>query len=269
MPYKTYTREMLADFSGRPLVSFPNGFVTNSAIPQALLLFKMGTCLASTDHLTPDQQQLVDFAVISMADAIHLSAPYQTVLASPFNSESIGSYSYSRAAQVVSKGLPTGIGWFDLAIQELSVCDELDGIPMSMGTDIFGSAEIGRASGPGVVHWLTPAEEALSYMFGHDPSLGAPVAPLIAASPAQPGMQFAGIWNPETTYVANQAVSHEGSLYYSPSWIATGTEPPASPWVLIVQGTQYVFEPITRTAYEALPLPHPANVLYIISEDED
>lgn len=268
MPYKEYTRQNLADFTGRPVASFPEGYVTTSAFPQALLLFKLGTCLASPDDLSPEQKQLVDFAVLSMADAIHLSAPYQTALASPFNSESIGSYSYSRAAHAVSQGLPTGVSWFDMAIQQLSVCDSLDGIPMSMGTDIFGAAEIGRASGPGVTRYITDVERATSLAFGFDPSTGyvVPPAPLVAAAPSNPGPHFTGAWNPETTYVANQAVQHNGSMYFAGSLIASGTEPPAEPWQLAVQGTQYVFQPISRAEFEALPLPHPDNVLYIITD---
>lgn len=266
MSYPTYTRQDLANFTGRPLVSFPDGFVTSSAFPQALLLFKMGTCLASLNDLSEDQKQLAKFAILSMADAIHLSAPYQTVLASPFNSESIGSYSYSRAAQAVSKGLPTGIGWFDIAMQELSVCDTLDGIPMSMGTDIFGSAEIGRASGPGVVRWLTPDEEAMSMIFGHDPSLGGRPAPLVLASPTQPGMQFTGQWDPATTYVSNQAVQFEGSLYFTKVPVQAGLTPPNGSWELVVQGSKFQFVPITRAEFDALPLPHPDDVLYIITD---
>lgn len=269
MPYKTYTRQMLADFTGRPLASFPEGYVTASAFPQALLLFKMGTCLASLDDLTEDQKQLADFAILSMADAIHLSAPYQTVLASPFNSESIGSYSYSRAAQAVSKGLPTGIGWFDIAMQELSVCDALDGIPMSMGIDVFGAAYGVPQQGSGVTRWFTDAELAESRIFGFDPSSGAPVAPLVLASPAQPGMQFVGEWSPTTTYVSNQAVQFEGSLYFTKTPVQTGLTPPNGPWELVVQGSKYTIQEISRADYDALPLPHPENVLYLIIETHD
>lgn len=247
-------------------MSFPEGYVTASAFPQALLLFKMGTCLASLNDLNEDQKQLAKFAILSMADAIHLSAPYQTVLASPFNSESIGSYSYSRAAQAVSKGLPTGIGWFDIAMQELSVCDAMDGIPMSMGTDIFGSAEIGRASGSGITRWLTPAEEASSRMFGYDPAPGALPAPLVLANPVQPGMQFAGQWDAVTTYVANQAVQFEGSLYFTKVPVQAGLTPPNGTWELVVQGSKFQFVPISRADFEALPLPHPDDVLYIITD---
>ena len=38
MAYKYYTRTALADFTGRPLASFPQTYVDNTAIPQAVLL---------------------------------------------------------------------------------------------------------------------------------------------------------------------------------------------------------------------------------------
>lgn len=173
MSYKTYTRTDLAGFTGRPVASFPETFVNNSAIPQALLLFKIGTCLASPDDLTDDQKQLVDFAILSMADAIHLSAPYQASLASPFNSESIGSYSYSKTAGAIQRGLPTGIGFFDLAIQQLSVCDQMaGGTVFSGGIEVFEhdaeyvTSEFYR----GNVRFLSPKDIDASRTFGYDPA---------------------------------------------------------------------------------------------------
>ena len=175
MGYKTYTRQMLADFTGRPLASFPEGFVSTSAIPQALLLFKIGTCLASPDDLTADQQQMLDFAVLAMADAIHLAQPYQTALASPFNSESIGSYSYSKVARAIQKGDETGVMWFDLAIDKLSVCDQLDGSFAQGGIEIFendgrfaGNVRLGGQAGN--VDFLSPADLNTSRHFGYDPA---------------------------------------------------------------------------------------------------
>lgn len=176
MPYAAYTREMLATFTGRPVASFPQAFVENSAIPQALLLFKLGTCLASPDALTTDQKQLVDFAILSMADAIHLTAPYQAAKANPFNSESIGSYSYSKTAQAVQSGLETGIMWFDMAIDQLSVCDSLSGSFAQGGIEVFendgrfaGGARLGGQAGN--VDFLSPADLNTSRSFGHDPNL--------------------------------------------------------------------------------------------------
>lgn len=175
MPYATYTREMLANFTGRPLVSFPQAYVENSAIPQALLLFKIGTCLASPDGMTTDQLQMVDYAVLSMADAIHLAQPYQTALASPFNSETIGSYSYSKTAKAIRQGKETGVDWFDIAIDQLSVCDTLDGSFSQGGIEIFendglfaGGARLGGQ--PGNVDFLSPADLNRSVHYGFDPN---------------------------------------------------------------------------------------------------
>ena len=175
MAYKEYTRKMIADFTGRPLVSFPEAFVTDSAIPQALLLFKIGTCLAAPDDLTEDQQQMVDFAILAMADAIHLAQPYQTALASPFNSESIGSYSYSKTAKAIRQGNETGVDWFDIAIDQLSVCDELGGSFMQGGIEIFendglfaGGVRLGGQRGN--VDYLSPADLNRSNSFGYDPA---------------------------------------------------------------------------------------------------
>ena len=72
-----------------------------------------------------------------MADAIESVQKYQKVLRSPFNSETIGSYSYSKLTSAVSAGLPTGVSWFDIGIGELSVCDHILGIPFSGGYNVY------------------------------------------------------------------------------------------------------------------------------------
>jgi hypothetical protein len=174
MSYPIYTRQMLADFTGRPAASFPEPYVTSSAFPQATLLFKIGTCIADPAGLSTDEQQMVDFAIMSMADAIHLAQPYQTILASPFSSESIGSYSYGKAVKAVQQGLPTGITWFDIAVEQLSQCSELDGIPMTGGIEVF--ERTGGYFGPGHlggnIQFLSPADVEASRQFGFDPASG-------------------------------------------------------------------------------------------------
>lgn len=172
MAYKTYTREMLSGFTGRTLTSFPETFVNGSAIPQAVLLFKIATAIVDPALLDAESQQLVDFAILSMADAIHLSAPYQVALASPFNSESIGSYSYSKTAVAIKKGLETGIMWFDMAVALLSQKDALDGSFMGGGIEIFEHDGMFVTSDYlGNVALLTPADVRLSRQFGYDPNL--------------------------------------------------------------------------------------------------
>lgn len=174
MPYTTYTVQMLSNYTGRPAASFREPYTTSSAIPQALLLFKLGTCLASPDALTTDQKQLVDFAIMSMADAIQLASLYATVQANPFNSETIGSYSYSKVAKAVQQGQPTGITWFDLAIEQLSVCETTDGLSMTGGIEVFERS--GGYFAPGHiganVQFLTPADIEESRLYGFDPAQG-------------------------------------------------------------------------------------------------
>lgn len=169
MPYPEFTKEMLANFTGRPLPSFPS-FVTNSAIPQALLLFKLGTCLASLDDLSSENKQLAQFAILAMADAIHLAQPYQSAVASPFSSESIGSYSYSKTAKAVAKREETNVMWFDLAISELSVCGANDDILTNGGIEVFendGQFTFGHG---GNSRLLSPENFDLSASMGYDPS---------------------------------------------------------------------------------------------------
>lgn len=173
MAYPTIVRQDLADFTGRPVASFPETFVTNSAIPQAVLLFKLGTCIVDPALLSTDDQQLVRFALLSMADAIHLAAPYQTALANPFNSESIGSYSYSKTAKAVQDGKDTGVMWFDLAVRQLSQCESDAGDFRRGGIEMFerdGSYVSGQLSGN--VAYLSPADMSLSRVFGYDPAPG-------------------------------------------------------------------------------------------------
>ena len=174
MTYATYTVEMLSTFTGRPQAAFREPYTTSSAIPQALLLFKMGTCIADPAGLPTDALQLIDFAVLSMADAIQLASRYATVQATPFSSESIGSYSYSKMAERVQQGEQTGVMWFDTAVEQLSVCDTSDGIPMTGGIEVF--ERTGGYFTPGHigsnVQFLTPADIEESRRFGWDPSPG-------------------------------------------------------------------------------------------------
>jgi hypothetical protein len=167
--YPTFTATDLANFSGRDVATY-TGYATTSALPQSILLFKIGTCLADLPE-DPIKQELARMAILAMADAIVLSQPYQTVLANPFNSETIGSYSYSKVASAVNAGLPTGIAWFDMALRELSVCDLQDNIPSGGGIEIFeydAAFAAGRHSGN--VKLLSPKDIELSKAFGYDPS---------------------------------------------------------------------------------------------------
>jgi hypothetical protein len=119
MAWPTYTIADLATMTGRPEASFTS--YANMAIAKAMLLFKLATCLQDwpSDALGAE---LAQYAVLSVADLDYLAQPNAVAMASPFQSESIGSYSYSKMLKQVQAGFPTGLGWFDTAIQQLGIC---------------------------------------------------------------------------------------------------------------------------------------------------
>lgn len=110
------TRTDLATFTGRDVTTYTA--FADQALAQATLLFATITRL---DEYPADPQlaQLARNAIMEMADRIYLMQPYQGQLASPFVSESIGSYSYSKLITQLKSNLPTGLFWWDLAIETL------------------------------------------------------------------------------------------------------------------------------------------------------
>lgn len=106
----------LAAFTGRTSNSF--GTFTTEALAQATLLFFLATDLEVYPEDT-NLNQLAKNGILEMADKIYLSQPYQESKASPFQSETIGSYSYSRTVSSVKKGEATGVMWFDMAVNKL------------------------------------------------------------------------------------------------------------------------------------------------------
>lgn len=132
--YPTYAGSDVATFSGEDIDDYTD--YIDQAIKQATLLFKIGTCLAAFPD-DPISAEIAENAILAMADAINGVQPFQKVLRTPFSSETIGSYSYSKLSSAVSAGLPTGVSWFDVAVQKLSVCDQNLGLPTSGGTNVF------------------------------------------------------------------------------------------------------------------------------------
>jgi len=80
------------------------------------------------EGLAPDDQTLAQQGMVAMADWIYLRQPYQAVIASPLEGETIGSYTYSKPFQVEMRNLQaqelgqgqSGVVLWDLAIQYLS-----------------------------------------------------------------------------------------------------------------------------------------------------
>lgn len=119
--FPVYDVELMAEVTGRPESSFSSEWA-EMAFKMGTLLFKYATCLKEFPD-DEDDKDLATYAIVSMADLLYLQKDYAKVLASPFTSESIGSYSYSKAAKQIQSHTATGVMWFDLAVQRLGVCD--------------------------------------------------------------------------------------------------------------------------------------------------
>ncbi len=174
MAWPTYTIADLSSYSGRPEASYPSPYSTTS-IAKSLLLFKLYTCLKDwpTD---PDEAELAKYAVLSAADMDVLAQPHVVVLSGPFQSENLGSYGYSlKAAQKqLALGMPTGLTWFDEAIQRLSVCEsgpgrgvDSDSIKVFEDDGLFLQTADGKKTLLGPKDW-----EPTEFHVVYDPSQG-------------------------------------------------------------------------------------------------
>lgn len=111
------TVDDLAQFTGQAAGSY--GPYAGSALAQATLLFSVLT--KREEYPTdPAARQLMVNAIVELADKIYLDQRYRDVKASPFQSETIGSYTYSKIIANAQKGKPTGLSWWDIAVEELS-----------------------------------------------------------------------------------------------------------------------------------------------------
>lgn len=141
----------LSAFTGRATVTF--GAFAVEALAQATLLFTLATELEFYP-LDENLVRLAKYGIMDMADKIYLSQPYQEATASPYQSETIGSYSYSKSVQAVKKGDATGVMWFDLAVNKLSHGDSIGATGSIEGmewdgltTSSSGRAKIAGATG--------------------------------------------------------------------------------------------------------------------------
>lgn len=110
----------LSAFTGRPTATY--GTFAAAALEQATLMFTVLTKLTAYPD-DPDLAKLARYAILELADRLFLEQPFAEFVASPFQSETIMSYTYSRAtttAVKVQNGVKTGLFWWDLAIDELS-----------------------------------------------------------------------------------------------------------------------------------------------------
>lgn len=127
-PFPVLTTSDLVRFSGRVSADYPSPFTEGSAIPQAMLFFKLSTGITDWPD-TADLAQTALFAVSELANSLTMWQPHQEILSNPFQSESIGTYSYSKISgfrAAMEAGQPTGLLWFDLAVRLLATEDSSD-----------------------------------------------------------------------------------------------------------------------------------------------
>jgi hypothetical protein len=146
--YVVPTVDELSQFSGRPSMSY-TGFAVNALI-QATIVWTALTQITDPTCLSSDDQQLAQWGICAYADYVYLRQPYQQVIASPMQNESIGSYSYSKpmaemarnaqALEVTGEG--TGIYLFDLAVRLLAVRTRSSGV-------FHGGVTVFERTGPG------------------------------------------------------------------------------------------------------------------------
>lgn len=159
--FPEFTVVELSGFSGRSVASYSNIQFIGSALAQARLLFKLATCLSEWPD-DPDSAELASYALLSLAEQVYLDQSYAEVQANPFQSETIGSYSYSKAARgktaaSIMAGLPTGNTWIDLAVERLGVC-EISGGVYSSSVDVFTHDAVLREDSDGRVTLVGPKE---------------------------------------------------------------------------------------------------------------
>lgn len=147
----------MAAFSGRDESTYTS--YANSALLQATVQFTFLTEITDPAQLTgynaltaDDQQVLALQGICALGDDIYLKHPYQGVIASPLNSETIGAWTYTksvmtgagaRAMQATALELSlgsTGIALFDMAVQLLALRTMAAGVYHS-GVSVFDDGE--------------------------------------------------------------------------------------------------------------------------------
>ena len=86
------------------------------AFQQAADLFYVATGV-STDPTDEYALRILKWGLMDMAFKILITRENQTEINSPYSSETIGSYSYTKQAlAAIQQGLLTGVQWFDIAV---------------------------------------------------------------------------------------------------------------------------------------------------------
>lgn len=177
--YPVPTTADLAGFSGRPVGSYTP--YATLALAQAALVFTFKTEITDPSQLTgygaltaADAALLATQGICAYADYLCLRQPYQAAIASPMESETIGSYTYSKpeseqarnAAALEVTGEAIGVPLFDMAVQMLSRRTLAGGVFFGQiqmferphDRDDLAQFQVRRDPESGLLHVLGPAD---------------------------------------------------------------------------------------------------------------
>jgi len=126
MPLPVVTTAQLATFTGQPEQMF--GIYVNEALAQASFLVEMATGVHELDPSDAYGLRLYAYSVAEIAAHLYAEQQYWTVSINPFQSESIGSYTYNKSqmSSKVSNGDYGDLMWLPLYADYLQSLD-LDG----------------------------------------------------------------------------------------------------------------------------------------------
>lgn len=113
----------LARFTGKSPDHYSDPFVYE-ALEQAGDLLELASRVSVPPPSSTLLGRLARRGVLAMAEAIFEGNAVRDLRFSPFKSETIGSYTYSLAEGSVLAGIPTGISWFDVAVERLRLAWE-------------------------------------------------------------------------------------------------------------------------------------------------
>lgn len=131
--FPTFTVSQLADFSGRQLIDYTP--YADQALMQATVVLMLVTELRDWP-IDPFSQNVAQLGILHYAEVLTLEQPYQEAAHSPFQTQTVGSTSFSKPVAYMRgnaqanalRGEQTGITWFDYAVQLLAQRTQFGGV---------------------------------------------------------------------------------------------------------------------------------------------
>lgn len=193
------------------------------------LLMEAIPCLGTIySAFSEAQRKTIKFAVLEMAKYIKIDYFNFERSTSPFQSETIGSYTYSKAAQSVRNGASTGIPAFDRAVSQFAeLCNADSGAFYSSSEQVIRPGFDNYRDSRERIHAPTPL------WIQPDSSIRRKAATTVSASVAKVGTVAKGDPGPSAYEVAVSA----GFTGSEPEWLESLKGDPGEPGVGIADVT--------------------------------